>query len=107
MPRCPTVRSFSVPEKFRADGERSAPGQTHCYEGKVGDQVLALFAAFDGIVCIVSLGAIVRLIAPHLENKETDPAVVVIDEAGKLFPCFPATLAEPMHWPATSQPRSR
>ncbi len=71
------------PEKFRAEGEQAAPGVTHCYEGKVGDQVPALFAAFDGIVCIVSLGAVVRLIAPHLKNKETDPAVVVVDEAGK------------------------
>lgn len=71
------------PEKFRADAETAAPGTFHCYTGKVGDQVPALFAAFDGIVCIVSLGAVVRLIAPHLKNKETDPAVVVIDEAGK------------------------
>ena len=75
------------PEKFRSEGETAvlphSPGVTHCYEGKVGDQVPALFAAFDGIVCIVSLGAVVRLIAPHLKNKETDPAVVVIDEAGK------------------------
>src|SRR5574343_1250800 len=71
------------PEKFRCEGEQAAPGAVHCYEGKVGDQVPALFAAFDGIVCIVSLGAVVRLIAPHLKNKETDPAVVVIDEAGK------------------------
>ncbi|MCH2219654.1 MAG: cobalamin biosynthesis protein CbiG [Dechloromonas sp.] len=71
------------PEKFRTEGGHAAPGAFHCYEGKVGDQVPALFAAFDGIVCIVSLGAVVRLIAPHLKNKETDPAVVVIDEAGK------------------------
>lgn len=71
------------PEKFRAEGETAAPGVTNCYEGKVGDQVPALFAAFDGIVAIVSLGAVVRLIAPHLKNKEVDPAVVVIDEAGK------------------------
>lgn len=71
------------PEKFRSEGEAAAPGATNCYEGKVGDQVPALFAAFDGIVCIVSLGAVVRLIAPHLKNKESDPAVVVIDEAGK------------------------
>ena len=71
------------PEKFRTEGGNAAPGAFHCYEGKVGDQVPALFAAFDGIVCIVSLGAVVRLIAPHLKNKETDPAVVVIDEAGK------------------------
>jgi len=26
---------------------------------------------------------VVRLIAPHLKNKESDPAVVVVDEAGK------------------------
>ncbi len=71
------------PEKFRAAGETAAPNAVHCYEGKVGDQVPALFAAFDGIICIVSLGAVVRLIAPHLKNKETDPAVVVIDEAGR------------------------
>lgn len=78
----PGAQLFS-PEKFRAEAEASAPGAAHCYEGKVGDQVPALFKAFDGIVAIVSLGATVRLIAPHLGSKETDPAVVVIDEAGK------------------------
>ena len=72
-----------APEKFRAEAEASAPGPTTCYSGKVGDQVPALFAAFDGIVAIVSLGAVVRLIAPHLKSKEVDPAVVVIDEAGR------------------------
>lgn len=72
-----------APEKFRAEAEAAAPGAAHCYEGKVGDQVAALFAAFDGIVAIVSLGAVVRLIAPHLKNKESDPAVVVVDEAGR------------------------
>ena len=71
------------PEKFRVAAETAAPGAAHCYTGKVGDQVPALFAAFDGIVAIVSLGAVVRLIAPHLKNKETDPAIVVIDEAGR------------------------
>lgn len=71
------------PAKFRTEGSNASPGACHCYEGKVGDRVPALFAAFDGIVAIVSLGAVVRLIAPHLKNKESDPAVVVIDEAGK------------------------
>lgn len=72
-----------APEKFQAEAEAAAPGAAHCYSGKVGDQVPALFKAFDGIVAIVSLGAVVRLIAPHLGSKETDPAVVVVDEAGK------------------------
>ena len=72
-----------APDKFRAEAEASAPGAAHCYAGKVGDQVPALFAAFDAIVAIVSLGAVVRLIAPHLKSKESDPAIVVLDEAGK------------------------
>lgn len=72
-----------APDKFQAEAEIAAPGAAHTYVGKVGDQVPALFAAFEGIVAIVSLGAVVRLIAPHLRNKETDPAVVVVDEAGK------------------------
>lgn len=50
-----------TPEKFRAEAEaavaNTSPGAANCYEGKVGDQVPALFAAFDGIVAIVSLGA--------------------------------------------------
>ena len=72
-----------APEKFRSAAEAAAPGAAQCYEGKVGDQIPALFAAFDGIVAIVSLGAVVRLIAPHIKGKECDPAVVVIDEAGR------------------------
>ena len=71
-----------APEKFRAEAEAASTGAL-CYAGKTGDQIPALFAGFDGIVAIVSLGAVVRLIAPHLANKESDPAVVVVDEAGK------------------------
>ena len=75
--------SLFAPEKFRAEAAAAAPAVVQCYGGKVGDQVPALFAAFDGIVAIVSLGAVVRLIAPHLGSKESDPAVVVVDEAGR------------------------
>ncbi len=37
----------------------------------------------DGIVFCLSLGAVVRLIAPLLKHKSVDPAVIVVDEAGK------------------------
>lgn len=72
-----------APEKFRGEAQAAAPGRFTCYVGKTGEQIPALFAAFDAIVAIVSLGAVVRLIAPHLGRKESDPAVVVVDEAGK------------------------
>ena len=71
-----------APEKFRAEAE-AASSTAACYAGKTGDQIPALFEAFDGIVAVVSLGAVVRLIAPHLKSKDVDPAVVVLDEGGK------------------------
>jgi cobalt-precorrin 5A hydrolase len=36
-----------------------------------------------GIICIMATGIVVRLIAPLLQGKDSDPAVVVMDEAGK------------------------
>ena len=72
-----------APEKFRAETEAAAPGAASCYTGKTGDQIPALFAGFDGIIAIVSLGAMVRLMAPHLKDKEQDPGVVVVDEAAR------------------------
>ena len=72
-----------APEKFRAEAQAAAPGRFTCYQGKTGEQIPALFVDFDAIVAIVSLGAVVRLIAPHLGSKERDPAVVVVDEAGQ------------------------
>jgi precorrin-4 C11-methyltransferase len=40
------------------------------------------FGRFDGLVFIGSLGICVRTIAPHIVDKESDPAVVCIDSAG-------------------------
>jgi cobalt-precorrin 5A hydrolase len=78
----PGARLFA-PEKFAAEAHAAAPGAASCYAGKTGEQIPILFSNFDGIVAIVSLGAMVRLVAPHLCRKESDPGVVVIDEAGR------------------------
>jgi cobalt-precorrin 5A hydrolase / precorrin-3B C17-methyltransferase len=42
-----------------------------------------IWAEYDGFVFCLATGAVVRLIAPLLQNKATDPAVVVVDELGK------------------------
>lgn len=38
---------------------------------------------FDGFICIMATGIIVRSIAPLLKSKKTDPAIVVLDEKGR------------------------
>jgi cobalt-precorrin 5A hydrolase len=39
-----------------------------------------LFKTYDALVCIFSLGAVIRMVAPHLVDKKSDPAVIVIDD---------------------------
>ena len=39
-----------------------------------------LFKSYDSMICIFSLGAVIRLVAPHLVDKKSDPAVIVIDD---------------------------
>ncbi len=42
-----------------------------------------LWSCCEGLVCIMATGIVVRLVAPLLEDKEHDPAVVVSDEKGR------------------------
>jgi cobalt-precorrin 5A hydrolase len=53
------------------------------YSGAFRDEIAALFADFDQLIFFVSLGAVVRLIAPHLKSKDEDPGVLVVDDAGQ------------------------
>lgn len=39
-----------------------------------------LFKTYDALICIFSLGAVIRMVAPHLVDKKSDPAVIVIDD---------------------------
>lgn len=53
------------------------------YSGAFREQIAGLFSRYDQIVFFVSLGAVVRLIAPYLKNKDEDPGVIVVDDAGQ------------------------
>ena len=63
-----------APKKLAGGGEA-----IHWYEDSTTDMVGWLFAEYDALVCVFSLGAVIRLMAPHLRDKKTDPAVLVID----------------------------
>jgi cobalt-precorrin 5A hydrolase len=42
-----------------------------------------LFGQYEGLVLVMALGIVVRLLCPRLKDKYTDPAVVVVDDAGR------------------------
>lgn len=49
----------------------------------VSDLMRELFPGMDGILFIGAMGIAVRSIAPFIEGKDRDPAVLVMDELGK------------------------
>ncbi|MDN5382342.1 MULTISPECIES: precorrin-3B C(17)-methyltransferase [Streptomyces] len=59
------------------------PDRTRVYDGPVRDAVRAAFAECEQLVCFLATGAVVRLIAPLLDEKASDPGVVCVDEAGR------------------------
>ncbi|KUL25633.1 precorrin-3B C(17)-methyltransferase [Streptomyces regalis] len=59
------------------------PDRVRVYDGPVGDAVRRAFAECEQLVCFLATGAVVRLIAPLLGDKATDPGVVCVDEGGR------------------------
>ncbi|MGV9810020.1 precorrin-3B C(17)-methyltransferase [Micromonospora chersina] len=49
----------------------------------VADALRAAWRGHDAVVAFLATGAVVRILAPLLADKRTDPAVVVVDEAAR------------------------
>nr|WP_203725092.1 precorrin-3B C(17)-methyltransferase [Streptomyces sp. SID13588] len=56
------------------------PDEVRVYDGPVREAVGRAFAECEQLVCFLATGAVVRLIAPLLRGKDTDPGVVTVDE---------------------------
>jgi cobalt-precorrin 5A hydrolase/precorrin-3B C17-methyltransferase len=70
----------------RASAARLAeawPGETRAYDGPTRQALHRAWAECDGLVCFLAVGATTRLVAPLLDSKWVDPAVVCVDEAGR------------------------
>lgn len=71
-------------ERFREE----APADAQLLSLPLGGQLKAIFPAYACHVFVVSVGAVVRLIAPLLGDKKTDPAVVCVDDAARYSVCL-------------------
>ena len=47
------------------------------------ENLRAGFGKYDSLVCIMATGIVVRIFAPLIVHKTSDPAVVVLDQKGK------------------------
>ncbi len=66
---------------------RIAAGMDDCESCEVTGGVLAtitrLWARYEGLICIMAAGIVVRAISPLCRDKKTDPCVLVLDEKGQ------------------------
>lgn len=60
----------------------SHPGDIYNKENFKGN-LQAGFSKYDSLVCIMATGIVVRILAPLIVHKTSDPAVVVLDQKGK------------------------
>lgn len=60
--------------------ERECPAPVTFFETPIKDVTAEIFNRYEALVYVVSLGAVVRTIAPFLKDKHVDPAVVVVDD---------------------------
>ena len=47
------------------------------------ENLRAGFSKYDSLICIMATGIVVRILAPLIVHKTSDPAVVVLDQKGK------------------------
>ena len=68
-PECPGDKTLRTPEPY--------------VYVRAAEWTAKVFGESDALVFVGAVGIAVRSIAPHIVSKTTDPAVVVIDEAGR------------------------
>jgi cobalt-precorrin 5A hydrolase len=74
---CPQAEVYVLERYWNEAGPRASP-----LDAPLGPAVGGLFHRCSGLVFFLPVGAVVRLIAPYIRDKQTDPAVVAVDDRG-------------------------
>lgn len=74
------VAVTSAGKKSAQELANAWPGETILYEGTATQSLLAAFEECSQIVAFLAAGAVIRIVAPLLEDKQTDPGIVCVDE---------------------------
>ena len=67
-----------VPDRLSQTGEAGVT----TWQGPLKKVIPGLFSRYRGLVLFGSVGMAVRLVAPSIQDKRSDPAVVVVDDSG-------------------------
>jgi cobalt-precorrin 5A hydrolase len=82
LAKCLQIKLGGEPDIFvKAERHSLTDGFEEYHELK--PCIAKIFHRYDALLFIAATGIVVRMIAPHLEKKTMDPAVLVLDEQGK------------------------
>ena len=71
----------ALPDAQLITNQQGAPDMTHT--DSLSDFIARSFHSYDALIFVGAMGICVRLIAPCLADKHTDPAVVCVDSLGR------------------------
>ncbi|HVD37054.1 MAG TPA: precorrin-3B C(17)-methyltransferase, partial [Nitrososphaeraceae archaeon] len=75
------LKSFLPTAQIFAQSKHSdSQGDVTWFDDSASSLVSKVFKTHEALICIFSLGAVIRLISPLLSDKKKDPAVLVIDD---------------------------
>ena len=69
-------------ENISIKKSNTSPGIT-LFSEPLQHLVNQVFKQYDGLVFVMAMGIVVRMIAPLIRDKHSDPAVVVVDDVGR------------------------
>lgn len=83
-----TDKGVALGNRIRTEFPKSLLVSTRAHEQATSIESIALFlennfTAFDTLIFIGALGICVRSIAPYLQDKHTDPAIINMDDNGR------------------------
>ena len=76
------IKSLVAPYADCFEKDNRPSGGEAIYFDSLKNHIGQIFKDYDQVLCIMALGIVVRMIAPYIEHKSKDPAVVVMDEVG-------------------------
>ncbi len=77
------VHGKALKDMARLLAESHEPQRKYNEYQRLGDLLPRLWQAYDGFIFIMATGIVVRLIAPHIVSKLSDPAILVMDDRGQ------------------------
>src|SRR4051794_27356553 len=85
MSDAPLIVALTPPGESRGRRLAAALGRggVRLAEGHTREILTEAFTAGRPLICIMALGIVVRILGPLTRDKRAEPAVVVVDEAGR------------------------